>query len=92
MAELVRVLHAMDTEKATTVVEGLAERDTPLMWEVDGTRRVLNPGLSMRDETLLVLHASDDPVSESDLISWLEHSNASVYRRDVCFASSVASG
>ncbi len=37
----------------------------------------------MRDKTLLLLHATNGPVAESDLVSWLEHSNASVYRRDV---------
>ena len=37
----------------------------------------------MRDGTLLLLHAADGDVTERDLVSWLEHSNASVYRRDV---------
>lgn len=83
MAELVRVLHDVGTEKATAIVEGLAERNTPLIGEVNGKKRVLNTALGMRDKTLLVLHATDGQVAEPDLVSWVEHSNASVYRRDV---------
>ena len=37
----------------------------------------------MRDKTLLLMHATDGQVAESALMSWLEHSNASVYRRDI---------
>lgn len=83
MGELVRVLHDVDTEKAAAIVESLVERDTPLIWQIDGKKRVLNTGLSMRDKTLLLLHATDGQVAESALMSWLEHSNASVYRRDI---------
>lgn len=37
----------------------------------------------MKDKTLALLYHSVDPVRESDLQAWVEHSNASVYRRDV---------
>jgi hypothetical protein len=37
----------------------------------------------MRAKTLILLHASNEPVTEAELVSWVEHSNASVYRRDV---------
>jgi hypothetical protein len=83
MAELVRVLHNLTTEEATVVVEALVERELPLIWDVDGKRRVLAPRMSMRDKTLLLLHASDTPLAERQLVEWVEHSNASVYRRDV---------
>ncbi len=46
-------------------------------------RRVLDTTLSMRDKSLVLLHASDGVVSERDLISSVEHKNASVYRRDI---------
>jgi hypothetical protein len=83
MAELVRVLHEVDVEKAAGIVESLVERDSPLIWDVNGKKRVLNTALSMRDKTLLLLHATDGQAAESDLVSWVEHSNASVYRRDI---------
>jgi hypothetical protein len=83
MAELVRVLHAVDVDEAAALVEGLVERDTPQIWEVNGKRRVLTTGLSMRDKTLLLLHAANGQLSEAELVSWTEHSNSSAYRRDV---------
>ena len=83
VADLVRVLHNVDVDEAAELVEALVERETPLIWEVDGVRRVLDTSLSMRDKTLLLLHASDSPLAERDLFRWIEHSNASVYRRDV---------
>jgi hypothetical protein len=83
VAELVRVLHSVDTKKAVEIVENLAARDTPLIWEISGKKRVLTTALSMREKTLLLLHATNRQVPESVLMSWLEHSNASVYRRDI---------
>ena len=83
VAELVRVLHRVDTDTATAVVDGLVERETPLIWEVNGKRRVMNVKLSMRDRTLILLHGDGGEVSEVNLVSWIEYSNAAVYRRDV---------
>ena len=83
VAELVRILHAVDTETATEIVDALVDRETPLIWEVNGKRRVMNTSLSMRDKTLVLLHGDGGEVGEADLVSWIEHSNASVYRRDV---------
>jgi hypothetical protein len=83
VAEIVRVLHEVDVNEAAELVEALVERETPLIWEVGGVRRVLDTSLSMRDKTLLLLHASEGPLAERDLVTWIEHTNASVYRRDV---------
>ena len=83
MAELVRVLHDVSTEGATAIVDGLADRETPLIWDVNGKKRVLSTKLGMRAKTLILLHASNGPIGEADLVSWVEHSNPSVYRRDV---------
>jgi hypothetical protein len=83
VAELVRVLHNVDTDTATDIVDTLVERETPLIWEVNGRKRVLNTSLKMKPKTFLLLYASNGAVSERDLVSWLEHSNAGVYRRDI---------
>lgn len=83
VAELVRILHAVDTKTATEIVDGLVERETPLIWAVNGKKRVMSTKLSMRDKTLVLLHGSGGEVSETSLASWIEHSNPSVYRRDV---------
>lgn len=83
MAELVRVLHQLPVDEAAAVVDALVERETPLVWKVGGKMRVLDPKMSMKDKSLVLLHATAGPVAEADLFGWVEHSNASVFRRDV---------
>jgi len=83
VAELVRVFHGLSTEEATEVVEGLVEKTVPIVWKVGERKRVLRSDLSMRDQTLLLLYSTTGSVHERDLVDWVEHSNPSVYRRDV---------
>jgi hypothetical protein len=83
MAELVRMLHALTTEEATDIVEGLTEREVSLVWTYEDTKRVLRPGLTWKDQTLVLLLTDTEPVSESDLVRWLEHTSVSNYRRAV---------
>jgi hypothetical protein len=42
MAELVRLFHNTDVEVAARVVSALTDRTLPMIWEVGGTRRVLD--------------------------------------------------
>lgn len=83
VAELVRVLHQLPVDEAAEVVDALVERETPLVWKVGGKMRVLDPKMSMKDKALVLLHATAGPVAEADLVGWVEHSNPSVFRRDV---------
>jgi hypothetical protein len=83
VAELLRILHSLPVDEAAVLVDALVEREVPLVWTVCGKKRVLAPSMSMKDKTLLLLHSSAGPVVESDLLDWVEHSNASVYRHDI---------
>ncbi len=83
MAELVRVFHNLPTDGAQAVVDALVERTIPLIWEFEGQKRVLDPKLSKKNQTLLLLHGSIGWVNEDTLRGWVEHSNPSVYRRDI---------
>jgi hypothetical protein len=46
-------------------------------------RRVLDPSLSKRDQTLLLLYSSGGWVEETELVSWVEYSNLTQYRNRV---------
>ena len=81
MAELVRIFHGVTTEKAQQTIDALIERKTPVIWEVEGVKRVLNPGMSARNKVLMFLHHSAGWVSVMDLFKWVEYSNASNFRR-----------
>jgi hypothetical protein len=83
LSELVRLFHDVDTQTASDAVESIVERVVPIVWQVDGKLRVLDTSLRMKEKTLVLLYGHAGSVAESDLFSWVEHSNASVYRRDV---------
>lgn len=83
VAELVRTFHDVSTTEATAVVDALVERVVPSVWAIGTVRRVLVPGMSMKEQTLLLLYGPAGWVGEADLVAAVEHSNPSVYRRDV---------
>lgn len=83
MAELIRIFHNVDTDMASTVVEALSERETPLIWNIDGKKRVLSDKFKMREKVLLLLYSEVSRVTEAELVQWTEHSNAAVFRRDI---------
>jgi hypothetical protein len=83
VAEVIRILHQTDTEAAQQAVESLATRNVPIVWTVGKTKRVLDPSLKMRERMLVLLYAETKSVAEHDLVEWVEHSNPSVFRRDV---------
>jgi hypothetical protein len=60
MTELVRIFHSTTPEKASEVVESLAERTIPILWQVGGLTRVLG-GLSVKDKTMVLLYGSAGP-------------------------------
>jgi hypothetical protein len=83
VAELIRVLHDRPVEEAADLVDALVERETPLIWKVGDKLRVLDTKLSMKDKAFVLLHATSGPMRDTDIIDFIEHSNASVFRRDV---------
>lgn len=83
MAELVRVLHTLTTDDAAAIVDSLIERQVALVWSAGDKKRVLRPGLTWKQNTLLLLLSETGEVSEADLMRWVEHKSLATYRRDV---------
>lgn len=83
LAELVRVFHNVKIPEAQEAVDGLVERKTPLIWSAGTAKRVLDTKLSAADQTILLLHQALGWMSEADLLSSIEYSNPSVYRRKI---------
>jgi hypothetical protein len=86
MAELVRVFHGVSTQEAQEVVDALVERKSPAIWEVGQVKRVLDAGMSAKDQVLMFLHHSEGWVSVNDLFKWTEYSNVTVFRSKVLAA------
>lgn len=84
VCELIRLFHGLSLEEAQDIVDALATRQLPLIWEVGGKKRVLRTGLSAAEEVMLLLYAdSQMAVLTEDLCSWVEYSNPSVFRKKV---------
>lgn len=83
VSELVRIFHGVALAEASEIIDALSEREVALVWDTGSVRRVLDNSLTMLEKTLVLLYSSPTPLKESELVKSLEHSNSSVYRRDV---------
>ncbi|MEP6935764.1 MAG: hypothetical protein ABI988_17795 [Nitrospirota bacterium] len=84
VCELIRVHHQLSLEEAQDIIDGLAVRQLPDVWEVAGKRRVLRDGLKAKEQVLLLLYsASESTVLTEDLVSWVEYSNPRVFKTSV---------
>lgn len=83
LAELVRVFHGVTTAQAQDAVNALVERKLPLVWEIDGAKRVLDPNMNKKDQALVLLYQSLGWVSDGELVDWVEYSSLSMFRTRV---------
>jgi hypothetical protein len=83
LAELVRVFHNVSTTTAQSSVDALVERRSALIWEFEGGKRVLDPGMTAADQTLLLLYSEPGWVAVRELVKWTKYSNLTVYRKQV---------
>ena len=84
ICELIRLHHGLSLEEAQDIVDGLAVRQLPMIWEVAGKKRVLKDGLEAKDEALLLLYScADSSVFIGDLCEWVEYSNPAVFKGKV---------
>lgn len=84
VCELIRVHHGLSLEEAQDLVDSLAVRRVPFIWEVGGKKRVLKEGLQARDQALVLLYSTQESaVLTEDLINWLEYSNPRVFKTTV---------
>jgi hypothetical protein len=84
VCELIRIHHGLSLEEAQDIVDGLAVRQVPMIWEVAGRKRVLKQGLPAKDQALLLLYTcADTAVLVEDLCAWIEYSNLVVFKQKV---------
>lgn len=84
LAELIRIFHSIPIIEAQTIVEKLIIKEYPIVWSVLNKKRVLDVSLTFENKILVLLYSeSPNPVTESNLLNWLEHSNSSVFRNNI---------
>lgn len=81
MAELVRVYHGLSTEEAQRVVDNLAERRIPLVWKSGAIRRVLNPGLHLKDQILILVGSAARRVTAEEIFTWTGYNKRGYFNK-----------
>ena len=83
IAELIRIFHGVSIAEAQATVEVLVERHHPLIWEVEGTKRVLRPSMSAADQALVLLYSEKSWTDVATLTKWVEYSGQSMFKTRV---------
>jgi hypothetical protein len=84
LAEFVRLTFKCSPAEAQTIVDSLADRRLPLVWQQGEIIRVLDTELGFREKTLAVLYHLD-PAHPTDrrLFEAVEYSNLGKYRNNI---------
>lgn len=75
ISELIRVFHDLPIEEAQSLVDSLAERRTPLIWQKDDLKRILSTKLNLEEQILVLLSTEPTETLTSDLLRWTEYKN-----------------
>lgn len=81
MAELVRVLHNLPIREAQTLVDALADRRIPLVWEGVNMRRVLDPKMKLGEQFIILIASKSGTVNVADLLDWTGYKNKSYFMK-----------
>lgn len=80
---MIRLFNAVSLEEAQELVDAVAMCQTPDIWAVSGKKRILDPSLGYKEQTLLLLYSEPETaVPAEELYEWTEHPLMN-YRRDV---------
>ena len=84
LSELIRVIHEVSLEEAQALLDAIAEREVPHVWAIAGIKRVLDPGLSAREQVLVLLYSDPEAaVPVEDLFAWVEYGRKDHFRAKV---------
>lgn len=83
LCEIIRLQSSVNREDVLRLIETIETRGTLLVWDGGTIRRVLCPGLSCRNQVLVLLYASSEPRSISELLSETEYASKSRFRNTI---------
>ena len=82
--ELIRLFHNKCLEEAQQIVDFISSREIPVIWEVNGKKRVLKENASAKEKVLLLTYSQEEQgVFFEDLISWVEYQNKTDFKSKV---------
>jgi len=79
LAELLRINSALDANDTQVLVDGIVQRDSPLIWDADGVKRVLAGNLRAQEKILVLLYDTS-PMMLDGLRQSIEYGNATRFR------------
>jgi len=84
ICELIRIFHNKSLEEAQQIVDLISSRNIPIIWEVNGKKRVLLKNLSAKEKVMLLSYSQEERgVFFEDLVTWVEYQNKADFRSKV---------
>lgn len=81
MAELIRFYHNLPISEAQHAVDSIVERRLPAVWTDGNKRRVLNSGLALKDQIMLLVASCPTDARIEDILKWTEYQNKAHFNR-----------
>lgn len=82
VAELIRLETQMDPDEAQAEIKKIIERKIPIVEEIGGRLKCLNPSLDVVQKSLVFCYQKyPAPISLEDLFAWTKYSNKVVLRK-----------
>lgn len=79
LAELIRLKSGLSLEETQALLDGIVERQSPLIWKEGSITWVLSPGMKTRDQILVLLY-DRSPRTEKELREITEYANPTNFR------------
>ena len=74
LAEVIRVKSNISPTATLSLIEEIVERQISVLWSWGDIKRVLASGLTTKQEILVLLYGSKDPISVADLMRFTDYS------------------
>ncbi len=84
IAEIIRLETEMSPEDAQQEIKKIIERKVPIVEEIGGRLKCLNPLMSVKQKTLVFCYQKyPQDITLSDIMNWTEYSNKGVLRKQL---------
>lgn len=84
VCELIRLYHGLSLEEAQGIVDSLSTRNHPIVWEINGKKRILNPQLSASQKVLVLAYSDvQGGLLVEDAQEWSEYENTTNFRNQI---------
>ncbi len=84
VAELIRLETQMSTDEAQEEIKKIIERKVPIIEEIGGRLKCLNPKLEAKEKAMVFCYQKyPGKVTLTELVDWMEYSNKGVLRKQL---------